>query len=123
MTKLTFLIVLSGVLLNATAQLLLKAGTNKLGAIFPIDSKITQEVIRISFQPFILSGLFCYVLSVSLWIVALSRAPVSVAYPILSIGYIINAVAAYYLFGESLTYQKIIGIIVIIIGVYFVAKS
>jgi len=79
--------------------------------------------MRISFQPFILSGLSCYVLSVALWIAALSKAPVSLAYPMLSIGYIVNAVAAYYLLGESLTAQKMLGVLVIIIGVYLVAKS
>jgi drug/metabolite transporter (DMT)-like permease len=123
MTKITFLIVLSGVLLNAAAQLLLKAGTNRLGTLFPAESEILIEVMRISFQPFILSGLSCYVLSVALWIAALSKAPVSLAYPMLSIGYIVNAVAAYYLLGESLTAQKMLGVLVIIIGVYLVAKS
>jgi multidrug transporter EmrE-like cation transporter len=54
---------------------------------------------------------------------ALSRVPVSVAYPLLSIGYIVNAFAAWYLFGESLTAQKLVGIAVICIGVWLVAKS
>ena len=123
MTIATFFIVLLGVLLNAAAQLLLKAGTNRLGTLFPTESEISFEIMRISFQPFIFGGLSCYVLSVSLWILALSKAPVSVAYPMLSIGYVVNAIAAYYLFGESLTMQKMFGISVIIIGVYFVSKS
>ena len=123
MTKLTFLIILSGVLLNAAAQLLLKAGTTSLGRLFPPNEGIYAEVFRILFQPFVMSGLICYVLSVSLWIAALSKVPVSIAYPMLSIGYIANAIAAYYLFGEALTAQKMIGIGIIIVGVALVAKS
>jgi multidrug transporter EmrE-like cation transporter len=41
----------------------------------------------------------------------------------LSIGYIVNAFAAYWLFGESLNAQKLIGIGVIVVGVYLVARS
>ena len=123
MTKLTFFIILSGVLLNAAAQLLLKAGTTSLGRLFPPNERIYAEFFRILFQPFVMSGLLCYVVSVSLWIAALSKVPVSIAYPMLSIGYIANAIAAYYLFGEALTLQKMIGITIIIAGVALVAKS
>jgi multidrug transporter EmrE-like cation transporter len=54
---------------------------------------------------------------------ALSRVEVSLAYPMLSIGYVVNAVAAWYLFGEALTAQRMIGIGTIIIGVFLVARS
>jgi multidrug transporter EmrE-like cation transporter len=63
------------------------------------------------------------VVSVAIWILALSRVPVSIAYPMLSIGYIVNAFAAYYLFGESVTVQKLAGIGFIVVGVYLVARS
>ena len=49
--------------------------------------------------------------------------PVSVAYPMLSLGYVINAVAAYYLFGESVTITRWLGIGFIIVGVWLVAKT
>lgn len=117
----SFGLVLFGVLLNAAAQLLIKAGTTSLGALASPDGPIAT-VLRIAFQPFILGGLVCYVISVSVWIVVLSRVPVSVAYPMLSIGYVVNAVIAYFLFGESLTTLKVIGIGVIIVGVILVAR-
>jgi multidrug transporter EmrE-like cation transporter len=53
----------------------------------------------------------------------LSRVEVSIAYPMLSIGYVLNAVAAWYLFGESLTAQKLVGIAFIVAGVFLVARS
>jgi multidrug transporter EmrE-like cation transporter len=57
------------------------------------------------------------------WIMALSRVEVSLAYPMLSIGYVVNAVAAWYLFGEALTAQRMIGIGTIIVGVIVLARS
>ena len=41
--------------------------------------------------------------SLFVWILGLSRVPVSVAYPLLSVGYVVNAIAAHYLFGEAVT--------------------
>jgi multidrug transporter EmrE-like cation transporter len=48
---------------------------------------------------------------------------VSIAYPMLSVGYIVTAVAAWYLFGENLSASRIAGIAVIIVGVALVARS
>jgi len=122
MNSINFFIILIGVLLNASAQLLLKAGTNYLGPLFSSNERIIAEFFRIIFQPFIFSGLVCYVISVTLWIAALSKVPVSIAYPMLSIGYVVNAIAAHYLLGEGLTLQKALGIGVIIIGVLLLTE-
>ncbi|MDF2529744.1 MAG: arnE [Gammaproteobacteria bacterium] len=117
-----FSLILLGVMLNASAQLLLKAGMDKIGQF----SFSLHNALPIGFKaasnPFIICGLSCYVLSVVVWLLVLSRVEVSYAYPMLSIGYIVNAVAAYYLFGENLSLSRIIGIGVIIIGVYLIAR-
>lgn len=123
MTLLNFFLILSGVLLNAGAQLLLKAGTNSLGVLAVSGQSPLATVFRVVTESHILGGLVCYVVSVAIWIVALSRVEVSVAYPMLSIGYVVNAVAAWYLFGELLSATKIVGIGMIIAGVFVVARS
>lgn len=123
MTPVSFALILTGVLLNAAAQLLLKAGTNRIGHFEFSTANLIPVGMQVATQPHIVAGLGCYVVSVVVWIMALSRVPVSVAYPLLSIGYIVNAFAAWYLFGESITAQKLIGIGFICIGVYLVAKS
>ena len=123
MTALSFLLVLAGVLLNAAAQLLLKAGTNAVGHFEFSAQNIVPVGMKLAFEPHILGGLGCYVVSVVVWIMALSRVEVSIAYPMLSIGYVVNALAAWYLFGESLTAQKLVGITFIVAGVFLVARS
>ncbi|MGZ5150883.1 MAG: SMR family transporter, partial [Burkholderiales bacterium] len=70
-----------------------------------------------------IGGIACYVVSVVVWVLALSRVDVSIAYPMLSIGYVVNAVAAWALFGEALTPMRVAGIIVIIFGVYLLVGS
>jgi multidrug transporter EmrE-like cation transporter len=122
-TPLTFSLLMLGVLLNAAAQLLLKAGTNRIGEFAFALENLAPIGSKIATSPFILAGLGCYVVSVVVWILALSRVPVSVAYPMLSVGYIVNAVAAWMLFGESLGAQKLVGIGFIVVGVYLVARS
>ena len=123
MTAVSFALVLAGVLLNAAAQLFLKSGTNAIGHFdFHLDNLVPIGM-KIALNPYILGGLTCYVVSVVIWIMALSRVPVSVAYPMLSIGYVVNAVLAYFLFGEAITSQKLLGIGFIIVGVWLVARS
>ena len=123
MTPLTFSLVLAGVLLNATAQLLLKAGTNRVGEFAFSLANLVPVGSRLALSPFVAGGLACYGVSVVVWILALSRVPVSVAYPMLSIGYVVNALAAWWLFGESLGAQKLVGIAFIVAGVFLVARS
>ena len=123
MSVVSFSLLLTGVLLNAAAQLMLKAGTNAVGHFeFSLENALPVGM-RLALEPHIMGGMACYVVSLVVWIMGLSRVEVSVAYPMLSIGYLINAVAAWYLFGESLTALRLTGIGFIIVGVFLVAKS
>lgn len=123
MNAASFSLILLGVLLNAAAQLLLKAGTNAVGRFdFSLDNLIPVGM-KLAFEPHIAGGITCYVVSLVVWIMALSRVEVSIAYPMLSIGYVANALAAWYFFGEAVSVMRLAGIGVIIIGVYIVARS
>jgi multidrug transporter EmrE-like cation transporter len=119
-----FAIVLLGVLLNAGAQLLLKAGAASVG---PMQAGLGRDWLATTWElaqhPGILVRLACYGISVMVWIVALSWEEVSIAYPMLSIGNVVNAMLAWWLFGESVTAQRSLGIGVIVIGVILVARS
>ncbi len=123
MTAFTFSMLLTGVFLNAGAQLLLKAGTNAVGRFEFEAANIVPIGWRLATEPHIMGGMVCYVLSLAVWIVGLSRVPVSVAYPMLSIGYVLNVLAAWWLFGESVTPMKVAGVGFIIVGVWLVARS
>ena len=123
MNAISLSLLMTGVLLNAGAQLLLKAGTNSVGAFEYSAANIVPIGWKLATEPHIIGGLGCYVISVVVWIMALSRVEVSIAYPLLSVGYLVNAIAAYYLFGEAVTPMRLTGIAIIIVGVWVVARS
>ncbi|MBC7803287.1 MAG: EamA family transporter [Candidatus Parcubacteria bacterium] len=112
MSTLTFCYIAAAVLLGSAAQLLLKAGTNA-----------TPVGLGLALEPRILAGAACYAVSLVVWVLALSKAPVSVAYPMVSLGFALNALLAWWLLGEAVTPLRMAGIGVIIVGVILVARS
>lgn len=88
----------------------------KLNNLFSIGSAVV-------FNPYVLAGLTCYVVSVALWLMVLSRVEVSYAYPLLSVGYIVTALAGWLVFGESMTPVRWAGISVICCGVWLITLS
>jgi drug/metabolite transporter (DMT)-like permease len=122
--KLTdFSFLLCGVLLNAFAQLWLKAATRVSGPLLADDAGLTNRAMQLVAVPSLWYALTAYGLSVVVWIVGLSRVPVSQAYPLLSLGYVLNIGLAWWLFGEVPNAQRVIGVGVIVAGVVLVARS
>ena len=118
-----FAILFCGVLLNALAQLGLKAATRVSGPLIVTDAGVWQRALELLVVPSLWYALCAYGLSVIVWLVGLSRVPVSQAYPLLSLGYIINIVLAWWLLGEVPNVQRVAGIGVIVLGVVLVARS
>jgi multidrug transporter EmrE-like cation transporter len=123
MTWAAFGLVMTGVLLNAIAQLALKASVSDTGIINLDLQSLLSSAGSLATNLWLWVGLICYAVSVVVWILALSRVDVSIAYPMLSIGYIVNALAASQLFNEPLGVGKVVGIGIILVGVYVLARS
>ena len=120
----TFAFIISGVILNACAQLLLKAGTNALGgAIHLTMSNWFQTFIKVVTQLPILGGLACYGVSLVVWIIGLSRTDVTIAYPMLSLGYVVGALGAWMFLGEVVPPARMLAIGVIMVGVVLLART
>jgi len=115
--------IIGGVLLNALAQLLLKVGVTPLGPLSVSADTLVPTALRVFTQWPVLAGLVCYVVSVGVWLIALSRVDVSLAYPMLSLGYVVNAVAAWWLLGEPVGAMRSAGVLLILGGVWLVARS
>jgi multidrug transporter EmrE-like cation transporter len=104
--------ILVAVALGTAAQLLLKAGTSA-----------TPVGLALALEPRILGGAACYAVSLVVWVLALAKTPVSVAYPMTSLGFALNALLAWWLLGEAVTPMRVAGIGIIIFGVFLVARS
>lgn len=115
-------LVLLTALLNTAAQLMLKMGMSKIGEFTFSFQNILPIGMKILSSPFVILGLFIYVVSVMLWLLVLSRTPVNIAYPLTSLGYVFNAIGAYFIFQEQLSYLQMAGIVSIILGVYLLAQ-
>lgn len=117
-----FSVAVVGVLLNACAQLAIKWGTTKIASISLREGLWTLFLTVIG-NSGVIVGLGCYVISVGLWVYVLSKVEVSIAYPMLSIGYIFNLILAHWFFGEQITFSKVMGIGLIILGVVVLTKG
>jgi multidrug transporter EmrE-like cation transporter len=124
MSLITWVLILTGVALNAAAQLLLKVATKPLAQFSVFDAATVNSSVIILFKslPF-WSGMLCYGVSVCVWVAALSKAPVSTAYPMLSLGYVVVAAVSVAWLGETLTLNKVLGIALICTGVLLVSRS
>jgi multidrug transporter EmrE-like cation transporter len=124
MSWVTWALILTGVGLNAAAQLLLKVATKPLAHFNEFNADILSSSVVILFRsvPF-WTGMLCYAASVCVWVAALSKAPVSTAYPMLSLGYVVVAAISVAWLGETLTPAKMLGIALICTGVLLVSRN
>lgn len=100
-----------GIVAGIGGQVLLK-----LGADAP---DFVSQVLR----PSTLTGLALYGSAAFLYIVALRKIPVSVAFPSVSLSYAIVAVLGHYLFGEPFGMKQIGGIALIVGGVVLINQT
>ena len=117
------LLILSSVILNAFAQLFIRQGMLKLGKISMTIDQLWHMILQSITNLYIWAGMMSYAISILLWMVVLSKVNVSLAYPFLSIGYIVTTIIAYFAFGEPITVQKVMGIAIICLGVIVLTYS
>ncbi|WPB57297.1 DMT family transporter [Xylophilus sp. GOD-11R] len=119
-----FFLALVSIFMSASAQIALKRGLSTERVIAALQHQnYGQFASFVLVSPWVISGLALYVLSMVCWIAVLTKTQVSVAYPMVGLGFVFTAVAGFFLFGEGVTVQKILGISLIIAGVYTLARS
>lgn len=119
MSLLSLAIILSSVFFNAVAQIFMKLGAQNKESLLE-----TGEMILFAYlNNYILIGLLFYAISIILWIEALTKVQVSIAYPMLSLGYIFVTIMAYFFFKEEITTIKVIGLTIIILGIVILANA
>ncbi len=118
-----FPLIVLGVLLNAAAQLALKQGMHLIGHFDFRLENAGRIFMAVAASPFVLAGLACYVVSVVVWLLVLSRVEVSYAYPLLSIGYIVVALVGWLFLNESMVASRWAGILVICLGVWLITRT
>jgi len=116
-------LIMLDVALNVTGQLSLKHGMSKMGNFALSLSTLPPVFVHAAFNPYVILGLVCYGLGFLVWLVVLTKAEVSYAYPLISLGYVFTAILARLLIGETVNLTRVAGILVICAGVFLVARS
>lgn len=117
------MLILFDVCLNVAGQLSLKFGMNKLGNFSISVPALPSVFLRAATSPFVILGLCCYGLAFLVWLIVLSKAEVSFAYPMISLSYVFTAILAWQLLGEHVTAIRLVGIFVTCLGVVIIARS
>jgi len=108
-----YLLLAVNILLSITGQFFFKFGMLKQ----------YKNLLEMFLSPLIIGGFLLYGLSAIIWLFILKRLPLSVAYPSLSLGYILLIIVSSKLLDEPITTPKIIGSLLIFLGVYFLFRE
>lgn len=113
-------VALLSVFLGAIGQVILKVGADQLGEL-PFSFKtLTKDIIHIIKIPQIILGIILFSVSFLLWIKVLTKNELSYSYPLVSLNYIIIMIMSVFLLGEEISLRKILGTVLIVLGVWVV---
>ncbi|WP_138753779.1 EamA family transporter [Paenibacillus sinopodophylli] len=110
-----YIILFLNILLLVSGQLLWKTGMNKL------DTAKGDSWVSLLWSPHIWSGLVLYGIATVMWLYVLKKLPLSLAYPLQSMAYVIALIAAVFIFHETVPLQRWIGVAIILVGVIVLA--
>lgn len=116
-------LILMSILFAITGELLLKKGMLVIGSISLNIIEIIPNLFKMFTNPYIIAGFFIYGTSAYLWLVVLSRVDLSLAYPMISLGYVLVALMSLILFKENVSLMRWAGIFVICLGVFLISRA
>jgi drug/metabolite transporter (DMT)-like permease len=114
------ILIVATVIINTTGQFLVKTGVNRVGEVSLNDFHALMKALS---SWLVVCGFVIYFLSALIWISILSKAELSWAFPILSLSYVFTAILSPVLLHESFSALRLIGTLVICLGVFLVYKT
>lgn len=113
------ILIFISILFGSFGQLSLKYGMNIVGYI-KFDKYIFYSLLKTLINVYIIIGLLMYMISALIWLIVLSRVKLSLAYPIVSLGYIFTILLSLFILNENIPLTRWFGLIIILVGIYFV---
>ena len=118
MTTHTLVLLIISIALGACGQLMFKAASRNLPPFSELG--LAKLMLTMFTTPLILAGFTSFFISSVLWIVALRSVPLSMAYPMVALSYVIIFAGSYYLFGEAVGWRHWVGAGLIISGILLI---
>lgn len=103
-------------------QLVLKSAIETLG-ITPDTTGVPGYLARVLTTPAVIGALSLYGLSALIWTVVLSKLDLSLAYPMVSMGYVLVVFFSWLILKEPISLMRFAGLAVICIGVVMISRS
>jgi multidrug transporter EmrE-like cation transporter len=116
-------LILCAVMLGVLGQFSMKHGMGKVVVRTAGVGALASSLAHALVQPFVTTGVALYAVSALVWLVILSRVELSFAYPMVSIGYVAVVLLSRVLFHEQVTLVRIVGTLVICVGVVLISRS
>jgi multidrug transporter EmrE-like cation transporter len=123
MTAYSFILATFSVTLNALAQITLRKAMLSLGTVPPPITEPIAFALAFLRNFFLWGGFACYAVSIVLWLAVLSSNQVSVAYPMIAVGYVIVTALSFLVLGETIPPARLFGIVMICVGVLLVLRA
>ena len=124
MNRSVFALVLVSVLMSSAAQIILKLGMTSPSVSESLAAGGRwQSLFVVATNAWVIGGLALYFLSAVVWLLVLARIDVSIAYPLVGIGFIVTMLLAWLIRSEPVTVTKLLGTVFIASGVYLLARS
>lgn len=114
-------LILLAVLLGATGQIIMKMGMKIYGEV--TATSVWGQLVPILRVPQVFFGFVCYGLSAVLWIAVVSNVDLSLAYPMVSLAYVLVFLASWLFLGEHISAMRLAGLVIIVAGVLVISRS
>ena len=123
MTKL-LLILLIGLVFEATGVVLLKKGIAKVGEVKQVNVEEIVRVVKAGFtSPFVLLGVFFEALFFACLLVLMGESDISLLWPLTGLSFVMTTLAALIFLGEQVSSVRWAGVIFIMIGAALISYS
>ena len=113
----------STILFTVYSQLIIRWQVSQAGAL-PVDSiSRVQFFVNLFSNPWVLSSIFATLFAGVSWMLAMTRFEISYAYPWVSLNFVLVPIFGFFLFDESFNFAKVLGTILVIVGIVIIAQS
>jgi drug/metabolite transporter (DMT)-like permease len=111
-----YLYVATTIILTVYGQLIVKWQVDNAGAFPETTSGKLHFLLKLVLNPWVISVFAGAAIAAVAWMAALTRFELSRAYPFVSLSFVLVLLASAVLFGEGLSVPKVIGVLLIFVG-------
>jgi len=120
-----YLCMAGSILLSSVAQLSMKVSMLLVSQQTVQNETLLSQLMHSNILLWLFAGLACYAISMLFWLFAIARLDLSLAYPMLSLSYVIVYLVAvsWPLLNEELSWTRSLGILIVTIGVVLISRT